>query len=100
MKHFLLFYDLSDDYLERRPAFRSEHLAKAWASHQAGELVLAGALADPADTAVFLFKADSPAAVETFALTDPYVMNGLVKRWRVRQWTTVAGEGALTPVRP
>lgn len=100
MKHFLLFYDLSDDYMERRAQFRTEHLNKAWAAHANGDLVLGGALADPADTALLMFKGESPAVAETFAKTDPYVLNGLVKSWRVRQWTTVAGEWAATPVRP
>ena len=31
--HFLLMYDFGPDYLERRPAFRTEHLALAWKSH-------------------------------------------------------------------
>jgi uncharacterized protein YciI len=52
------------------------------------------------DGAVLLFKADDPGVVETFARTDPYVVNGLVTRWRIREWTTVAGAGAVTPVRP
>ncbi|MFZ0395800.1 MAG: hypothetical protein WAL73_18265, partial [Terracidiphilus sp.] len=63
-------------------------------------LVLAGALANPADSAVLLFQGDSPAVAEDFARTDPYVLNGLVKRWHVREWTTVAGAGAAMPVRP
>ena len=100
MKHFLLFYDLASDYLERRGLFRAEHLQKAWASAAKGELVLAGALAEPADGAVLLFKADSPRVAESFAEQDPYVKNGLVTRWRVREWTTVVGDGAATPVRP
>lgn len=100
MKHFLLFYDLADDYLSRRATLRGVHLQKAWDAQARGELVLAGAFADPADGAVLLFKGDSPAAAEAFAATDPYVLNGLVKRWRVREWTTVVGEGALAPVRP
>lgn len=100
MKHFLLFYDFADDYLERRGEFRNEHLSKAWASHANGEFLLGGALADPADMGVLLFRGESAAVAETFAKTDPYVLNGLVKSWRVRQWTTVAGEWALTPVRP
>ena len=62
--------------------------------------MLAGALADPIDRAVFLFHADSPAPAEAFAKADPYVTNGLVTRWRVRPWTTVVGEHASTPVRP
>ena len=53
--HYLLIYDVSDDYLERRAAFRAEHLALAWAAHERGELLLGGALADPVDGAVLLF---------------------------------------------
>jgi len=28
---------------------------------------------------------------ESFARHDPYVINGLVKRWEVRPWTAVIG---------
>jgi uncharacterized protein YciI len=98
--HYLLFYQVSPDYLARRGEFRDAHLAKAWHSHDRGELVLGGALGDPVDGAVLLFKADSPAVVEEFARTDPYVLNGLVTSWRVRPWTTVAGSSATTPVHP
>lgn len=90
--HYLLMYDVADDYLERRTAYRGEHLALARAAHQRGELVLGGALADPADGAILLFKGDSPAAAERFAQSDPYVRNGVVTRWRVRTWTTVVGD--------
>jgi uncharacterized protein YciI len=97
--HYLLIYDVSDDYVARRGEFRAEHLKLAWASVQRGELQLGGALADPVDTAMLLFEADSPAVAEAFAKADPYVRGGLVKRWRVRAWTTVVGERAATPVR-
>ena len=100
MKHFLLFYKTTPDYLERRGAFRQVHLEKAWAASARGELVLGGALADPVDGAVLLFRAESREVVETFAKTDPYVLNGLVASWDVREWTTVAGETAVTPVKP
>ena len=98
--HYLLFYEVSDDYLEKRATFREEHLKKAWQSSERGELVLGGALADPVDQAILLFKADSAEVVEAFAKSDPYVLNGLVKRWHVRQWNTVAGETATTPIKP
>jgi uncharacterized protein YciI len=100
MKHFLLFYDPADDYLERRPQFRSVHLEKAWAAQERGELILGGALADPVDGAVLLFHAADRSVPETFAKTDPYVVNGLIKSWRVREWSTVVGEKAASPVRP
>lgn len=98
--HYLLFYDLADDYLGRRATFRGEHLRLAWAAHERGELLLAGALSDPADRAVLLFKGDSPRVAQAFAEADPYVRNGLVKSWSVRQWTTVAGDQAAQPVKP
>jgi uncharacterized protein len=100
MKHFLLFYDLASDYMERRGSFRGAHLQLAWAAHERGDLVLGGALGGPTDTAVLLFKGDSPEAVEAFAKADPYVTHGLVKTWRVREWATVVGTEAASPVRP
>jgi uncharacterized protein YciI len=97
--HFMLFYDFVDDYLQRRGEFRAEHLKLGWEAVERGELVLAGALADPVDGALLLFKGDTPAAAEAFAARDPYVRAGLVTRWRVRPWTTVVGPDAATPVR-
>jgi uncharacterized protein YciI len=98
--HYLLFYDVVPDYAQRRLPFRAEHLALARAAQARGELVLAGALADPIDGAVILFRADSPAVAEAFAAADPYVCNGLVTRWRVRAWTTVVGDGAAVTLPP
>jgi uncharacterized protein YciI len=100
MKHFVLLYELSGDYIERRPAFREEHLSKAWAASGRGELILGGALLEPADTAILVFKGESKTAAEDFARTDPYVLNGLVARWQVREWATVVGDAAAAPVRP
>lgn len=100
MKHYLLFYEPTADYLARRPEFRAQHLAKAWQASQRGELLLGGALADPIDGAVLLFKGESKSVAEDFARADPYVTSGLVKRWYVREWTTVAGDQAMTPVYP
>ncbi len=100
MKHFLLFYELSADYLERRGEFRGIHLDMAWKASDAGELVIAGALANPSDQAILLFQGESSEVAERFAKADPYVINGLVERWYVREWTTVVGAGAANPVKP
>jgi uncharacterized protein YciI len=98
--HYLLMYDLAPDYLERRGQYRDEHLRLAWEAEARGELLLAGALAEPADGAVLVFQCDSPETVEQFARADPYVTHGLVIHYRVRQWNTVVGDAATTPVRP
>ena len=100
MKHFLLFYDVAPDYLARRPEFRDAHLAKAWAAQARNELILAGALSDPPDGAMLVFRGETAHAAEEFAKTDPYVLNGLVVRWRIREWLTVVGDSAVSPVRP
>lgn len=89
--YYILFYETVDDYLERRGAFRPEHLQLLEEAHVRGELVMAGAFAEPADGAAFVFKGDGPAAAENFAKNDPYVKNGLIKSWRVRPWTVVVG---------
>jgi uncharacterized protein len=98
--HYLLFYDVASDYVDRRAQFRAEHLALGQAAVARGELVLGGALADPVDGAVLLFRGDSPAVAEEFAAADPYVRNGLVTRWRVRPWTTVVGDDAEVQLPP
>jgi len=99
MRHFLLLYELADDYLDRRAPLRSEHLRLAWEAVEREELLLAGALAEPADGGVFLFQGEGPEGAESFARSDPYVREGLVRSWKVRPWMTVVGEGASNPVR-
>jgi uncharacterized protein YciI len=96
--HYLLFYEVVDDYVTRRVAFRAAHLALAGRAVERGELILGGALAAPVDRAVLLFKGTSPEVAAAFAKADPYVINGLVTKWRVREWTTVVGPDAANPV--
>lgn len=98
--HYLLFYDVVADYAQRRIPFRKAHIAHARAAVDRGDLVLAGALADPVNGAVFLFRGETAAPAEAFAAADPYVMNGLVSAWRVRTWTTVVGRDAAVPLPP
>jgi uncharacterized protein len=100
MKHFLLFYDNAPDYMERRGPLRRAHFEYAHRAKARGELILAGALANPPDGAVLVFQGETRAAAEAFAKDDPYVTNGLVTAWRVREWTTVVGDAAATPIDP
>ena len=88
--YLLLEYALADDYLERRAALREEHLALVRAAHERGEVVLAGALPDPYDRALLIWTAPRD-VVERFAAADPYVVQGLVTGWTVREWDVVVG---------
>jgi uncharacterized protein YciI len=89
---YMLLYDYVENAVERRAPFREEHLGRAREAQARGEMVMAGAFADPVDGAALVFRADSPALVEDFARNDPYVKGGLVTRWRVRPWTVVIGQ--------
>lgn len=87
--HYLLFYEVVPNYIERRAPFRAEHLELVRAAKERGDIVLAGALANPADGAVLVFQGETPATAEAFATADPYVINGVVTRWYVREWMVV-----------
>jgi uncharacterized protein YciI len=89
--YLVLQYDLVDDYLDRRPEFRDEHLGLARAAHDRGELALAGALAEPSDRALLVWSTEDRAVVEAFVEADPYVRNGLVHAWEIRPWNVVIG---------
>ena len=56
-----------------------------------GEIVMAGALGDPPDGALLVFRVSDSTVVERFARNDPYVTNGLITNWKVRPWNVVVG---------
>jgi uncharacterized protein len=89
--YYLLLYEVVDDYIERRQAFREEHLGLARRARERGELILAGAYADPPDGAALVFRGNDDSIVKDFVSHDPYVREGLVKQWAIRQWTVVIG---------
>ncbi|WP_456562917.1 YciI-like protein [Blastococcus sp. SYSU DS0533] len=88
--HLVLEYVLAGDYLERRTALRADHLALARATHERGELLLAGALPDPYDRALLIWTAPRE-VVERFVAEDPYVTQGLLTTWTIRPWNVVVG---------
>ena len=88
--YYLLLYTTVPDYLTQRQPHRAAHFAHLQSAIDRGELLLAGAYADPADGAALVFRAER-SAVEHFARTDPYVRHGLIEQWTVRVWTVVAG---------
>jgi len=89
--HYVLLYDYVEDVLERRQPYRAEHLALLEGLLERGELVMAGAWAAPVDGAALVFHVEDPATIEAFVEQDPYVQNGLVTSWRIREWTVVLG---------
>jgi uncharacterized protein YciI len=97
MPYFTLTYDVVDDFVNKRTPFRPSHLKEVREAQARGELIMAGALAEPAG-ALLVFRAADKSVVENFAKADPYVKEGLVKAWKVRPWTVVVGQDpAETP---
>jgi len=94
----LLLYTYVDDVLEARKPFRSGHIEAARAASARGEILMGGALAQPADGAVIVFTASE--AAERFAEKDPYVLNGIVTDWTVREWSVVVGRLDMIPPVP
>ena len=97
MNYYALLYELVDDMVNRRVPFREEHLRLAREARQRGELVLGGALSEPVDRALLVFHVDDKSKVEAFARKDPYVLNGLAKKWEVRPWNVVVGNEPPAP---
>lgn len=89
--YYILFYKTVENFIERRAPYRQEHLDYANAAYERGVLVMAGALDEPADSAVLVFKGDESIVAEEFAIHDPYVKNDLITEWQVRPWTVVIG---------
>ncbi|NLR91791.1 YciI family protein [Flammeovirga agarivorans] len=86
---YVLFYETVDDFIKLRAPFREEHLYLVNKAHEDGELLIGGALCEPADTALLVFNEREQA--EKFASIDPYVKEKLIKKWYVRPWVVMVG---------
>jgi uncharacterized protein len=89
MNYFALFYDVIDGFVEKRMPFREEHLRLVREAHARGEIVIAGALGDPPEGALLVFRGPSSVVAEAFAGRDPYVRQGLIAGWKVKPWAVV-----------
>jgi len=96
--HYLLTYEVAPDYMTRRADFRGAHLKLAQQAVDRGELILAGAVGEPVEGSLLLFKCASQEVPTAFAKNDPYVLNGIVVRWRVSLWNTVVGPECSKPM--
>ena len=88
--YYLLIYELVDNYITVRQTFRALHFEHVKTAQARGEFILGGAF-DPAEEAGLLFKVADKSTIEKFAETDPYVINGVVKKWHIKQWNIVIG---------
>lgn len=89
--YYLLFYEKAEGWEERQKAFAAAHRSHLDEVVRRGDLLLAGNLHDPEGAAMLLFRAGTREAVEAVAQGDPYVREGVIARWYVREWDVVLG---------
>jgi len=99
-RYFALIYYVGSDFAEKRAPYRGPHLKMVSDANKRGDLVHGGALGDPPDRALLVFRAEDRSTAERFAEADPYVTSGLVQRWEVQPWNVVCGlrEGDFDPI--
>ncbi len=87
MKYVLL-YESADDVLARAPTHFPAHSARVDEFHSRGSLLMVGTFADPQEQGSMAIFTTREAA-EEFVAGDPFVLNGVVRRWEVREWDEV-----------
>jgi uncharacterized protein len=82
---YVLFYESADDVMSKAPAVYPAHLARLRDFKARGELLMVGTFADPqADGSMAIFN--SRQGAEDFATEDPFVLQGVVRSWTVKEW--------------
>ena len=81
---YVLFYESSGEGLAKAAAHFAAHRARWQTFVDRGELLMIGPFADPREGAMAIFTTRESA--EEFAAEDPFVVNGVVVSWRVREW--------------
>jgi uncharacterized protein len=85
---YVVTYEAAEDIASKAPAHYPAHAARAREFHARGELLMIGIFADPqVDGAMGIFA--SRDAAETFVRGDPFVVHGVVREWRIREWNEV-----------
>lgn len=87
----MLTYKYIPDVVTKRAPLRAAHLQLTQRYSAEGKLLLGGAFADPVDSAAVIFKTETIEDVEKFIQADPYVQQGIVTEWKIREWTVVTG---------
>jgi uncharacterized protein YciI len=82
---YVLFYEVSEGFRGKVPATLEAHRAMWKRFHAEGTLLMVGPFTDaPAGGAMAVFTTRE--AAEAFAAADPFVTQGVVSRWTIREW--------------
>jgi uncharacterized protein YciI len=94
-KLYVLQYDYVADVFEKRKPYRQAHFAMVRKEIEKGNVILAGAVDNPPTGGLFIFRNLSPNDIENLAQRDPYVVNGVVKKYTIKPYMAVLGDNLL-----
>jgi uncharacterized protein YciI len=83
-----LFYEPADDVASKAPAHFPAHHARLEEFHGRGDLLMVGTFGNPQEEGSMAIFSSREAA-EEFAQGDPFVLNGVVRAWRVLDWDEI-----------
>jgi uncharacterized protein YciI len=91
MPKYVLFYESSDDVRSKAPRHFPAHVARWKAFQDDGTLLMIGTFANPQEEGSMAIFTSRDAA-EAFAKSDPFILNGVVRAWSIREWNeAIAG---------
>jgi len=85
---YVLFYDSADDVISKAQAQFPAHSARLHEFHARGDLLMVGTFGDPQNEGSMAIFTSREAA-EEFVKDDPFVLNGVVRDWHIREWHEV-----------
>ncbi|HEY6637569.1 MAG TPA: YciI family protein [Solirubrobacterales bacterium] len=89
MKYVLL-YESAENVADKAPLHAAAHSEHWKPFRERGELLMIGPFGDPqSQGAMAVFTTRESA--EQFAHNDPFVVNGVVRSWEVREWDEAVG---------
>lgn len=85
MPKYVVFYESADNVAAKAPAHFAAHRARWKEFADRGDLLMIGTFADAQQHgAMSIFQTRE--AAEAFVRSDPFVLNGVVSRWEIREW--------------
>lgn len=82
---YVMFYELAESGISNAKVYLAAHQARLQAFYQDGTLLMAGPYGSPPLGALGIFT--SRAAAEAFVANDPFVVNGVVCRYSIHEWS-------------
>jgi uncharacterized protein len=91
MPKYVLFYESADDVRTKAPPRFAAHVARWKEFQDRGTLLMIGTFANPQEEGSMAIFTTREAA-EAFARSDPFILNGVVRGWSIREWNeAIAG---------